>query len=113
MEYLDSTHFSDKISYKILFISSYGSKDMNLPRFAYLQEFQKTEEKKTARAETGPDLRRRIVSATRQRRMRSELAGRGPSMRDLNKTEEKGLACTERGSNSEPATREHGTDQQV
>jgi hypothetical protein len=39
MAYSDSTHFSDKISYKILFISSYGSKDMNLPRFAYLQEF--------------------------------------------------------------------------
>jgi hypothetical protein len=32
-------HFSDKLSYKILFISSYGFKDMNLPRFAYLQEF--------------------------------------------------------------------------
>jgi hypothetical protein len=25
--------------------------------------------------------------------MRSELLGRGPSMRDLNKKEEKGLAC--------------------
>jgi hypothetical protein len=39
MAYSDSSHFSDKISYKILFISSYGSKDMILPRFAYLQEF--------------------------------------------------------------------------
>jgi hypothetical protein len=39
MEYLDSTHFSDKISYKILFISSYGSKDMNLAKFKYLQQF--------------------------------------------------------------------------
>jgi hypothetical protein len=60
MIYLDSTHFSDKFSYKILFISSYGLQDMNLARFAYLQEFWKTErerEKKTARAEFGPDLR--------------------------------------------------------
>jgi hypothetical protein len=37
--YLNSMHFSEKFSYKILFISSYGSKDMHLPRFAYLQEF--------------------------------------------------------------------------
>jgi hypothetical protein len=44
MTYLDSTHFSDKFSYKILCISIYGSKDMNLARFAYLQEFA---EKKT------------------------------------------------------------------
>jgi hypothetical protein len=29
MAYLASTHFSDKFSYKILFISSYQSKDMN------------------------------------------------------------------------------------
>jgi hypothetical protein len=39
MVYSNSMHFSDKLSYKILFISSYGSKDMNLLRFAYLQEF--------------------------------------------------------------------------
>jgi hypothetical protein len=38
MAYSDSTHFSDKLSYKILFISSYGSKDMNYARFKYLQE---------------------------------------------------------------------------
>jgi hypothetical protein len=31
--------FSDKLSYKILSILSYGLKVMNLPRFAYLQEF--------------------------------------------------------------------------
>jgi hypothetical protein len=39
MAYSNSTHFSDTNSYKILFISSYGSKDMNLTRFAYLQGF--------------------------------------------------------------------------
>jgi hypothetical protein len=39
MVYSDSMHFSDQLSYKILFIPSYGLKDMNLPRFAYLQEF--------------------------------------------------------------------------
>jgi hypothetical protein len=47
MAYSDSSHFSDKISYKILFILGYGSKDMNLPRFKYLQKFSgKTEQLK-------------------------------------------------------------------
>jgi hypothetical protein len=39
MAYSDSTHFSDTLSYKILFISSYGSKDMNLPRFNQILPF--------------------------------------------------------------------------
>jgi hypothetical protein len=39
MTYLDSTHFSDKLSYKILFISSYGFKDTNLTSLEHLQEF--------------------------------------------------------------------------
>jgi hypothetical protein len=44
MAYLDSTHFSDKFSYKILFILSYHLKDINFASFAYLQEFlEKTE----------------------------------------------------------------------
>jgi hypothetical protein len=42
MAYLNSIHFSEKLSYKILFISSYGLKDMNFARCKYLQEFQKT-----------------------------------------------------------------------
>jgi hypothetical protein len=50
MAYSDSVHFSDKISYKILFILSYQSKDMNCARFKYLHKFL---EKKI---ETGPDL---------------------------------------------------------
>jgi hypothetical protein len=44
MAYLDSTHFSDKFSYKILCIPSYGLKDMILTRFTYLQEFLKNRE---------------------------------------------------------------------
>jgi hypothetical protein len=36
MSYSDSTHFSDKLSYKILFISSYHLKGMNYARFNYL-----------------------------------------------------------------------------
>jgi hypothetical protein len=44
MVYSDSMHLSDKFSYKILFISSYGLEDMNLARFAYLQEFWKTKQ---------------------------------------------------------------------
>jgi hypothetical protein len=39
MPYSDSTHFSDKLSYKILFISSFGVKDMNLAISAHLQQF--------------------------------------------------------------------------
>jgi hypothetical protein len=41
--YSDSTHFSDKNSYKIHFIPSYGLKDMNFARLKHLQDFfQKT-----------------------------------------------------------------------
>jgi hypothetical protein len=41
MTYSDSMYFSDKLLFKILFILSYGLKDMDLTNFAYLQEFQK------------------------------------------------------------------------
>jgi hypothetical protein len=72
-------HFSDKLSYKILFISSYGLKYMSLARFAYLQEFQKTEKKTTTRAESGPDLWRRIESVARGRRVAPSGSGTRPS----------------------------------
>jgi hypothetical protein len=42
MIYSDSTHFSDWNSYKILCIPSYGLKDINFARSAYLLEFRKT-----------------------------------------------------------------------
>jgi hypothetical protein len=45
MAYKDSTYFSDKNSYKIHFISSYGSKDMNYARLTHLEQF--SEKKKT------------------------------------------------------------------
>jgi hypothetical protein len=35
--------FSEKVSYKILSIPSYGLEDMNFARFANLQELKKTE----------------------------------------------------------------------
>jgi hypothetical protein len=38
MSYSDSSHFSDKLSYKILFILSYRLKDIYLARFKHLQE---------------------------------------------------------------------------
>jgi hypothetical protein len=53
MSYSDSSHFSDKLSYKILFILSYGLKDMNFAKFKHLQNFQG---KKNREAEIGPDL---------------------------------------------------------
>jgi hypothetical protein len=55
MVYSGSIHFSDKLSYKILFVSSYGLKDINYARCKYLQEFQKTKQKKNWKA-VGPDL---------------------------------------------------------
>jgi predicted aminopeptidase len=39
MAYSDSSHFFDKISYKILFISTYRLKDMILTKFKHLQQF--------------------------------------------------------------------------
>jgi hypothetical protein len=42
MAYSDSMHFSDTNSYRILFIPTYGLKDMNFARSAYLLEFWKT-----------------------------------------------------------------------
>jgi hypothetical protein len=39
MSYSGSSHFSDKISYKIHFIPRYGLKDMDFARFKYSQEF--------------------------------------------------------------------------
>jgi hypothetical protein len=39
MTYSDFTHFSDKNSYKTLFISSYQTKDMNFTSLEHLQEF--------------------------------------------------------------------------
>jgi hypothetical protein len=44
MTYSGSSPFSDKISYKILYFSSYQLKDMILARFEHLQQiFLKTE----------------------------------------------------------------------
>jgi hypothetical protein len=39
MAYSDSLHFSNKFSYKIIFILSFGVKDMNLAISAHLQQF--------------------------------------------------------------------------
>jgi hypothetical protein len=100
MVYSDSMHFSDKFSYKILFISSYGSKDMNLPRFAYCRNFRKQREKRTARAESGPDLRRRIAFATRERRTAAGGSGPRPnrgagSEQEKEREKAEGFASTE------------------
>jgi hypothetical protein len=46
MAYSDSTHFSDKLSYKILFISSYSLEDVNFVRFKYLQQFSEKQIKR-------------------------------------------------------------------
>jgi hypothetical protein len=94
-------HFSDKFSYKILFIPSYGLENMNLARFAYLQEFWKTErEKKTARAETSPDLRRRIAFVAHRRRKEKFWWAEAQLASDLNNKKMKKVeACLQRDSN--------------
>jgi hypothetical protein len=44
MPYLDCAYFSDKLLYKILFVSSYGLKDINFASFKHFLEFySKTE----------------------------------------------------------------------
>jgi hypothetical protein len=45
MAYSNSMHFSDKLSYKTLFISNYGLEDMNLASFKHLQQFSKKTDK--------------------------------------------------------------------
>jgi hypothetical protein len=47
MLYSDSSHFSDKLSYKILFILSYGLKDINFARFNHFLPF--SEKQRTGR----------------------------------------------------------------
>jgi hypothetical protein len=54
MAYSDSTHFSDKLSYKILFISSYGSKDMNYARFTHFLQFSEKHKRGNFYTETDP-----------------------------------------------------------
>jgi hypothetical protein len=71
MTYSDSTHFSDKLSYKIHFIPSYHLKDMNFGSFKLLQEFQKNREELriflthtelAAKAERGTGLLMRLLT---------------------------------------------------
>jgi hypothetical protein len=44
MLYSDSSHFYDKLSYKILFIPSYRLKDMDLASLTPLQQFSENRE---------------------------------------------------------------------
>jgi hypothetical protein len=52
MAYSDSTHFSDKLSYKIIFISSYQSKDMIFAKLTHLQEFSETDKMRAVSHQT-------------------------------------------------------------
>jgi hypothetical protein len=45
MSYSGSSHFSDKLSYKTLFISSYGLKDINFASLTHLQKLFKKQRK--------------------------------------------------------------------
>jgi hypothetical protein len=39
MAYSDSTHFSEQLSYKIIYIPSYGIEDIILASFTHVQQF--------------------------------------------------------------------------
>jgi hypothetical protein len=55
--YSDSMHFSDKLSYKTLFISKYGLKDINYTRFEQFLPFsekQRTDRNFSHRGLTQP-----------------------------------------------------------
>jgi hypothetical protein len=75
--YSYSTHFSDKISYKILFISRYDLKDMNLTSFAYLQELWR---KKNINNWDGPDLSSELLPAAPGEEEGWQHLGQGPSV---------------------------------
>jgi hypothetical protein len=55
MPYSDSMHFSEQLSYEILFIMSYSLKDINLCKIQILAEISENREKNYD-AETGLDL---------------------------------------------------------
>jgi hypothetical protein len=57
MPYSDSSHFSDKLSYKILFISSYQSKDMNYATLEQILPF--SENRNRTRNFSHPEVLRR------------------------------------------------------
>jgi hypothetical protein len=73
MSYSGSSHFSEQLSYKILFILSCGWKDMNYARFKYLQEFL---EKKII--EAGPDLSPSATGTICRARATAENEAAGP-----------------------------------
>jgi hypothetical protein len=110
MSYSDSTHFSDKLSYKILVISSYGLKDMILTRFAYLQQFQKnrggffspsrTQPKRMTHRATGDLIG--LLRSRSLRLLRESLTARSHMSARL-KREKDMISCKVQGSNSRPA----------
>jgi hypothetical protein len=55
MPYSDSMHFSEQLSYKILFIIIYGLKHIYLCKIQILAGISENREK-NCNAETGPDL---------------------------------------------------------
>jgi hypothetical protein len=109
MAYSDSMHFSDKLSYKILFILSYGLQDTNLARFKHLQQFQKIEEAFSHRSGHGPRERRTRPPGPDQTAT-LEIAvlapgitdGKCPHVRRL-KREKDMISCNVRDSNTRPA----------
>jgi hypothetical protein len=106
MSYSDSTHFSDKNSYKILCIPSYCLKDMNHMRFAYLQEFQKQRrQKKTGKAESGfgPEPEWRRIEYVARRRWATPVRKRAEAQQasDLNKKGVKRVAEAQQASGFE------------
>jgi hypothetical protein len=70
MTYLDSTHFSKQFSYKIRFIPSYHSKDMNLTRYKHFLEFLETEKGGTLLTKTKLATRQELTLRMKQDKLR-------------------------------------------
>jgi hypothetical protein len=77
MTYSVSTHFSDKLSYKICFVLSYSLKDIVLARFDNCRNFQKTVNWRLKLGRTWT-WRHRIGVIACQRLTEEFLMGRGP-----------------------------------
>jgi hypothetical protein len=78
MTYSCSLYFSDQFSYKILFIWSYGLRDMNFP--SYNTRYAKQSKRETnGQGSTGPDL----ADAATARGWERTIATAAPKKEDL------------------------------
>jgi hypothetical protein len=103
MTYSDSMHSSEQFSYKILFILSYGLKDINYARFKHFSGiFQKTEKAGTFLTEKSASPGRwplgpgRLTGRWKQSEHRFRMIA-GATCQNRKMHQKKGLACASSG----------------